>query len=166
MRIGLLVNDMAALNIDERLLAGAAVQAAGDAELVALSSGCICCTIREDLVREVRALAEQQVRMRGWCYMRPGIMHHLAAPHAFAAKTTAAAAAVAVAVAVAVAPLMNAIINSKHECNNKQQQQQQQQQLPVCDAIARESKRHRCHRTSLALLPLAAASAPPPLAAI
>ncbi|KAF8065844.1 yciC [Scenedesmus sp. PABB004] len=66
-RVAVLVNDMAALNVDARLLADAAatgaarvVQAGGPPALVALSNGCICCTIREDLVREVRALAAQQ----------------------------------------------------------------------------------------------------------
>jgi G3E family GTPase len=59
--VAVLVNDMAALNIDQRLLQGAVVEQAGQ-QLVALSNGCICCTIREDLVREVRRLAAQQVR--------------------------------------------------------------------------------------------------------
>jgi G3E family GTPase len=53
---------MAALNIDERLVADKVVRQAGQ-QLVALSNGCICCTIREDLVREIKALAAQQV----WC---------------------------------------------------------------------------------------------------
>lgn len=59
-RVAVLVNDMAALNIDQRLLQGAVVEQAGQ-QLVALSNGCICCTIQEDLVREVRRLAAQQV---------------------------------------------------------------------------------------------------------
>eukprot|EP00775_Hariotina_reticulata_P013394 gene13394-13522_t len=58
-RVAVLVNDMAALNIDERLVADQVVRQAGQ-QLVALSNGCICCTIREDLVREVKALAAQQ----------------------------------------------------------------------------------------------------------
>jgi predicted ATPase len=59
-RVAVLVNDMAALNIDQRLLQGVVVEQAGQ-QLVALSNGCICCTIREDLVREVQRLAAQQV---------------------------------------------------------------------------------------------------------
>lgn len=59
-RIAVLVNDMASLNIDERLVAQNVVQSAGQ-QLVALSNGCICCTIQEDLVREIKALAAQQV---------------------------------------------------------------------------------------------------------
>jgi G3E family GTPase len=59
-RVAVLVNDMAALNIDERLVADNVVQSAGQ-ELVALSNGCICCTVREDLIRELRTLAAKQV---------------------------------------------------------------------------------------------------------
>lgn len=59
-RVAVLVNDMAALNIDQRLVQDSVVQESGQ-QLVALSNGCICCTIREDLVREVAALAKQQV---------------------------------------------------------------------------------------------------------
>jgi hypothetical protein len=69
LRVAVLVNDMADVNIDARTIsdhpsdaaapAGApAGFAAAPERLVALSNGCICCTIREDLVREVRALAE------------------------------------------------------------------------------------------------------------
>ena len=59
-RVAVLVNDMAALNVDQRLVAQHVVQEAGQ-QLVALSNGCICCTIQDDFVREIRALAEQQV---------------------------------------------------------------------------------------------------------
>lgn len=59
-RVAVLVNDMAAINIDQRLLDSTVVKQSGQ-QLIALSNGCICCTIREDLIREVRALAAQQV---------------------------------------------------------------------------------------------------------
>lgn len=58
LRVAVLVNDMADINIDERLLADK-VDVVNE-QLVALSNGCICCSIREDLVREVRQLAAQQ----------------------------------------------------------------------------------------------------------
>jgi len=69
-RVAVLVNDMAALNIDQRLVAENVVQQSGQ-ELVALSNGCICCTIRDDLVREIRALAAQQVGAWGWHFVLP-----------------------------------------------------------------------------------------------
>lgn len=50
-RIAVVVNDFAELNIDARLVRRA------DARLIELSNGCICCTLRDDLLRELRELA-------------------------------------------------------------------------------------------------------------
>lgn len=58
LRVAVLVNDMAAVNIDAALVADR-VEVVGE-QLVSLTNGCICCTIREDLVREVRRLADQR----------------------------------------------------------------------------------------------------------
>ena len=53
LRIAALVNDMADVNVDAQL-----VQRAGtSAGLVALTNGCICCTLRDDLLEEVSKLA-------------------------------------------------------------------------------------------------------------
>lgn len=79
-RVAVLVNDMATLNIDQRLVAGSVVQAAGQ-ELVALTNGCICCTIRDDLVRELRALSAKQVwtKFEHKCQAVGRLFHCLAA---------------------------------------------------------------------------------------
>ena len=58
-RVAVLVNDMAEVNIDAELVRqGGGLVQQKDAELVELSNGCICCTLRQDLLDEVRRLAE------------------------------------------------------------------------------------------------------------
>jgi G3E family GTPase len=60
MRAAVIVNDMSEINIDSRLVkAGGADLSRVDEELVEMSNGCICCTLREDLLKEVRRLAQE-----------------------------------------------------------------------------------------------------------
>jgi len=58
-RVAVIVNDMSEVNIDANLVRGGeAALARSEESLVEMTNGCICCTLRDDLLKEVRALAE------------------------------------------------------------------------------------------------------------
>lgn len=60
LRVALIVNDMSEVNIDAALVRdGGANLSRTEEQLVEMTNGCICCTLRDDLLSEVRALAEQ-----------------------------------------------------------------------------------------------------------
>jgi G3E family GTPase len=59
LKVAVIVNDMSEVNIDADLIRdGGANLSRTDEKLVEMTNGCICCTLRDDLLREVRALAE------------------------------------------------------------------------------------------------------------
>ena len=61
LKVAVIVNDMSEVNIDADLVRdGGANLSRTDEKLVEMSNGCICCTLRDDLLREVRALAESE----------------------------------------------------------------------------------------------------------
>jgi len=57
-RVAVIVNDMSEVNIDAALVREGSELSRTDEKLVEMSNGCICCTLRDDLLTEVRRLAE------------------------------------------------------------------------------------------------------------
>lgn len=61
LRVAVIVNDMSEVNIDADLVREGGADLSHTKEtLVELSNGCICCTLREDLLAEVRRLAAER----------------------------------------------------------------------------------------------------------
>ena len=59
-RVAVIVNDMSEVNIDADLVReGGAGLSRTDETLVEMTNGCICCTLRDDLLAEVRRLSEE-----------------------------------------------------------------------------------------------------------
>lgn len=60
MKVAVIVNDMSEVNIDAGLVRWENTLSRTDEKLVEMSNGCICCTLREDLLKEVERLANEE----------------------------------------------------------------------------------------------------------
>ncbi len=58
LRVAVIVNDMSEINIDASEVQRNVTLNRAEEKLVEMSNGCICCTLREDLLEEVARLAE------------------------------------------------------------------------------------------------------------
>ena len=59
LKVAVIVNDMSEVNIDAELVKNENILSRTDEKLVEMSNGCICCTLREDLMIEVERLARE-----------------------------------------------------------------------------------------------------------
>lgn len=59
LRVAVIVNDMSEVNVDAQLVKSGNTLSRTEEKLVEMSNGCICCTLRDDLLREVHQLATE-----------------------------------------------------------------------------------------------------------
>lgn len=59
LKVAVIVNDMSEVNIDAQLVERENALSRTEEKLVEMSNGCICCTLREDLMQEVERLAKE-----------------------------------------------------------------------------------------------------------
>ena len=58
-KVAVIVNDMSEINIDSEIIQNEVSLNRSEEKLIEMSNGCICCTLREDLLLEVTNLAKQ-----------------------------------------------------------------------------------------------------------
>lgn len=59
LKVAVIVNDMSEVNVDAKLVESENILSRTEEKLVEMSNGCICCTLREDLMVEVERLAKE-----------------------------------------------------------------------------------------------------------
>lgn len=59
LKVAVIVNDMSEVNIDVQIVEQEISLSRTEEKLVEMSNGCICCTLREDLLKEVASMARE-----------------------------------------------------------------------------------------------------------
>ena len=59
-KVAVIVNDMSEVNVDSLQIQNEVKLSRTEEKLIEMSNGCICCTLREDLIQEVQKLAKQR----------------------------------------------------------------------------------------------------------
>ena len=59
-KFAVIVNDIGSVNIDESLIEKGGVVGGTDDSLVALQNGCICCTLKNDLIQQLCEITSRQ----------------------------------------------------------------------------------------------------------
>ena len=88
LRVAVIVNDMSEVKIDADLVRDGSSLSRTEETLVEMSNGCICCTLREDLLREVTRLAESG-SFEHLLIESTGISEPLPVAHTFLVETEA-----------------------------------------------------------------------------
>jgi G3E family GTPase len=60
LKVAVIVNDMSEINVDAQLISQNTQLSRTDEKLIEMTNGCICCTLREDLLIEISRLAQQK----------------------------------------------------------------------------------------------------------
>lgn len=76
-RLAVLVNDFAALNIDVRLVASQSDS------IISLTNGCVCCSIKDDLLGSILSIASSEPRFDGVLLETSGVSNPMAIADAF-----------------------------------------------------------------------------------
>ena len=58
LKVALIVNDMAEINVDATLIKDEVELSQTEEKMIEMQNGCICCTLRDDLIQEVKRIAE------------------------------------------------------------------------------------------------------------